>query len=96
MNLEKKSKQHTEEYEDKQRKHPDILNFKTLSKYTTGPNPTTEKRKEKKEKVEQKEVVRIGEAISINFNIQNMIHTKKSEVKNESERSTILNEEKKR
>jgi hypothetical protein len=41
-------------------------------------------------------VVRIGDAISINFNIQNMIQPKKSETKNESDRSNITNEDKDR
>lgn len=48
------------------------------------------------QRIEQKEVVRISEAISINFNIQNMIHTKKSEPKNESDRSNITNDDKER
>jgi hypothetical protein len=40
--------------------------------------------------------VRINEGISINFNIQNMIQTKKPEPKNESDRSTITNDDKDR
>lgn len=84
-----------------------MLNFKTMNKNPSS-NAAADKWKDKKDRearIEQKQIVRIGgiqgisDAITLNVNIQNMIQTKKSEPKNESERFNITsatNEEKER